>query len=512
MARLVSSTSRGNGVTKRSGESRIPAEMLAALLVAAVTAAVAVCLAAFNQSFTPSVPVTLTSDRSGLVMEPFAKVKMRGVEVGRVATVSGGVNQVSLQLDIDPDQITNIPANVEARIDASSLFGTKFVDLVYPKQPSSQRLSAGAVVKTQNVAVEVNTVFQNLADLIKQIDPAKLNAVLSALAEGVRGQGERIGEATTDANDVLLALNPRTDILRQDWRALQQVSDTYSTAAQDLLRTLSAASTTSMTITNQASQLDALLLGVAGFSESGINVLGPTKNNFVKGFNLLRPTTELLMKYNPELTCLLVGAKTTLDTGLLDYAGGYNGKSLIMDAALLLGDDPYRYPDNLPITAAKGGPGGKPGCGSLPDVAKNWPVRYLVTNTGYGTGMDIRPNPGIGFPGWANYFPVTRGTPEPPSIRHPGAPAPGPVPYPGAPPYGASLYAPDGTPLFPGLPPAPAPGRPHDPGPPPAGSEPFMPPFPAQVQPTHAFEPPPPSLSPPAEIAPAPPGQAPPPP
>jgi phospholipid/cholesterol/gamma-HCH transport system substrate-binding protein len=128
-----------------------------------------------------------------------------------------------------------------------------------------------------------------------------------------------------------------------------------------------------------------------------------------------------------------------------------------MDAALMLGDDPYRYPDNLPEIGAKGGPGGKPGCGSLPDVAQNWPVRYLVTNTGWGTGLDVRPNPGIGFPGYVDYLPVTRGVPEPPTIRYPGGPAPGPIPYPGAPPYGAPLYAPDGTPLYPGVPPPPPP-------------------------------------------------------
>lgn len=422
------------------------------MLVVVVIAAVAVCLAAFNRSFTPSVPVTLTSDRSGLVMEPYAKVKMRGVQVGRVATISGGSNQVSLQLDLDPDQIKYIPANVEARIDATSLFGAKFVDLVYPSHPDSRPLAAGAVLSAQNVAVEVNTVFQNLVDLIKQIDPAKLNAVLSALAEGVRGQGERIGEATSDANQVLLALNSRTGAMRQDWRALKDVSDIYSAASHDILDTLSAASTTSMTITNQAKQLDALLLGLAGFSRSGINVLGPSKDNLVKGIHLLEPTTNLLMKYDPELTCLIVGAKTALDTGLSNYLGGSNGKSIIIDAALLLGDDPYRYPDNLPIVAAKGGPGGKPGCGSLPDVAKNWPVRYLVANTGFGTGLDVRPNPGIGFPGWANYFPVTRAVPQPPSIRYPGGPAPGPIPYPGAPPYGAPQYGPDGTPLYPGVP------------------------------------------------------------
>jgi len=204
------------------------------------------------------------------------------------------------------------------------------------------------------------------------------------------------------------------------------------------------------------------------------------------------------MKYNPELTCMLVGAKTLLDPesqggyGYNDMLGGGNGKSLVMDAALLFGDDPYRYPANLPVVGAKGGPGGKPGCGSLPDVAKNWPMRYLVTNTGFGSGIDMRPNPGIGFPGYTNYLPVTRGIPEPPSIRHPGGPAPGPIPYPGAPPYGAPEYGPDGAPLYPGLPPAPPPGPPREAGPPPAGSEPFVPPNPAQMQPTYAFQPPPP--------------------
>lgn len=406
------------------------------MLVAALSSAAAICVAAFNQSFTPSVPVTLTAERSGLVMEPYAKVKMRGVEVGRVAGISGGSGQVGLRLDIDPKQIKHIPANVEARIDATSLFGTKFVELVYPRQPSPERLSAGAVLRSQNVAVEVNTVFQNLVDLIKQIEPAKLNAVLSALAEGVRGQGDRMGRATTAANEVLLELNSRTDTMRETWRSLAGVSDTYAAAAQDVLDTLKAASTTSTTITNQAKQLDSLLIGLAGFSSSGTNLLSPNKDNLVKTVNQLEPTTNLLMKYNPGLTCMIVGAKTALDKGAMDYIGG-NGKSAVMDAALLLGDDPYRYPDDLPINAAKGGPGGKPGCGSLPDVADNWPVRYLVANTGFGTGLDIRPNPGIGFPGWANYFPVTRAVPEPPSIRYPGGPAPGPITFPGAPVYGA---------------------------------------------------------------------------
>ena len=97
------------------------------------------------------------------------------------------------------------------------------------------------------------------------------------------------------------------------------------------------------------------------------------------------------MKYNPELTCLLVGGKNVVDFGFLDVAGGRNGYSVILDVALLFGDDTYRFPDNLPINGAKGGPGGQPGCGSLPDVAKNFPQRYLVTNTGGAPGRTCGP-------------------------------------------------------------------------------------------------------------------------
>ncbi|MCP3811404.1 MCE-family protein MCE3A [Mycobacterium vulneris] len=470
-----------------------------ALVVAAVVFVYAT-LGAFTKTFTSYARVTLTSDRSGLVMEPGARVKLRGVQVGEVAAVSNGKGSVSLTLNMYPNQLKYIPANVQARIRATTVFGAKYVDLVYPADASSQRLAAGAVLKSDNVAIEVNTVFENLVGLLDQVDPAKLNGILSALSEGVRGRGERIGEATTALNEVLQQLNPRAETIRNDFRSLRGFADTYSEAAQNILKTLDAASTTSTTLSNQAQQLDALLLSVAGFSNSGVQLLGPNKDNLIQAVNDLAPTTALLAKYSPTYTCLLVGAKTLLDG--YDYTGitgGRNGKSLIVDAALLFGDDQYRYPDNLPITGAKGGPGGKPSCGSLPDAATNFPVRGLVTDTGWGTGLDYRPNPGIGRPFYMDLLPTTRGYPQPPVLRGQdrGA-APGPIPYPGAPPYGAPMYAPDGSPLYPGLPPAPAPMSPPEPGPPPPGREPFVVPDPADMQPF------PPTTLPPVPAAPSP--------
>lgn len=456
-------------------------------MFAAVVAVIFMTAASFSGWFRSSVPVTVMADRSGLVMEPGGKVRMRGLEVGRISAVRGG-SRVSLELRIDPDQIRYIPANVGAQIKATTIFGAKYVDLVYPDHPSSQHLAAGQVLQSSNVTSEVNTVFENVVDLLDKVDPTKLNTIVTALAEGLRGQGHAIGEATSAANEVLMALNPRSETVRADWQALGDFSDTYSAAAQDILVVLNSASATAITVAEHAQSLDVLLLNVIGLADSGINLLGASKDNLVHTINTLEPTTALLQKYNPSLTCLLVGANWFLENGGRESVGG-NGYSIELDASLAWGQDPYRYPSNLPIVGAKGGPGGKPGCGSLPDVTKQFPVRQLVTNTGWGTGNDIRVNPGIGFPGWANYFPSTRAVPEPPSVRNIGGPAPGPIPYPGAPPYGAQQYAPDGTPLYPGLPPAPPPGAPREAGRTP-GSEPFTPPAPAQVQPTPLPPPP----------------------
>lgn len=434
-------------------------------LVAAALVAMTALL--FSGSLRRTVPLTLISDRAGLVMEDGAKVKLRGVQIGEVTNIAleSGADEDSskLGLKIDPGPFELLPSNVEAQIKASTAFGAKYVELSVPADASSEPLQPGSVLRSRNVTVEVNTVFQNLQSVVQAIDPAKLNAVLSAVAESLRGKGDVIGQAITDSNNVLLAVNPRMDTVRRDWHLFGQTAAVYSDAAQNILSILDSFTATSATISSHAGALDQLLLSAVGFSRSGVHTIGANQPAAVRAINTLAPTTELLDKYSPTYTCLFLGAQWFLENGGRDALGG-NGKSVIMDAALLAGDDPYRYPQNLPRVNAKGGPGGKPSCGSLPDIAQNYPVKYLVTDTGFGTGLDVRPNPGIGFPGFANYFPVTKALPEPPRIRYPGGPAPGPLPaFPGEPPYGAPRFGADGAPLLyppvgppgPGVPPSP---------------------------------------------------------
>jgi phospholipid/cholesterol/gamma-HCH transport system substrate-binding protein len=454
-------------MTNSSRRGKIDPIWWAPVLLLVVIAISTLTAMLFSGTLRSYEPLTLVSDRAGLVMEDGAKVKLRGVQVGEVTNIgaqTGAAGAVSkLTLKIYPEPFKYLPSNLEAEIKSSTAFGAKYVDLIVPADPSPERLKPGSMVRSRNVTVEVNTVFQNLEGVVQSIDPAKLNSILSAIAESARGKGDVIGQAITDSNNVLLAVNPRMPTVKQDWQLFGQTANVYSDAAQNIVSILDSFSTTSKTISNNARALDTLLLSSVGFSNAGMNTIGGNETNLVRAMNILDPTTALLMKYSPTYTCLFQGAQWFLEHGGRDAIGG-NGKSVIMDAALLAGDDPYRYPDNLPIVNATGGPGGRPSCGSLPDPLANFPVKYLVTDTGFGTGLDVRPNPGVGFPGIANYFPVTKANPEPPRIRYPGGPAPGPLPpYPGAPPYGAPEYGPDGTPLYPPPPGASPPSAPAAP-------------------------------------------------
>src|ERR1700756_1527514 len=107
--------------------------------VAVIAAVIAVAVGLFQGSFTESVPVTVLSPRAGLVMNADAKVKMRGVQVGKVDSIELRPNgQAALHLAMDPSQMHLIPANVLVDITSSTVFGAKFVELVPPAAPSPQ--------------------------------------------------------------------------------------------------------------------------------------------------------------------------------------------------------------------------------------------------------------------------------------------------------------------------------------------------------------------------------------
>jgi phospholipid/cholesterol/gamma-HCH transport system substrate-binding protein len=341
--------------------------------VAVIAAIVAVAVGLFQGSFTESMPVTVISPRAGLVMNPNAKVEMRGVQVGKVASIEPRPNgQAILHLAMYPSDVHLIPANVLVDITSPTVFGAKFVDLVPPAEPSAQSLHAGQVLDSQHVTVEINTVFQRLTSVLDRLDPAKLNETLGALAKAFSGRGEKIGQALSDLDSFLAKLDPSLPALSHDLAVFPAVANAYADAAPNLVKTAANATTISQTIVDEQRNLDALLISAIGLADIGNDVIGTNRKPLTDVLHLLVPTTDLTNAYNKALNCGLGGL------GVLSHSPPLLEPAIYISATLLLGAERYRYPTDLPKVAATGGPQ----CTDLPKVPFNTYAPYVVADTG----------------------------------------------------------------------------------------------------------------------------------
>ncbi len=350
------------------------ARPLAGLATAAVIVAIfALAVGLFQGSFTSSVPVTVLSPRAGLVMNADAKVKMRGVQVGKVASIESRPNgQAALHLAMYPAQLQFIPANVLVDITSSTVFGAKFVELVPPAEPSSQRLHAGQTLRGEHVMVEINTVFQQLVSVLAQIDPPKLNEALGALAKAFSGRGARLGQSLSDLDSFLAKLEPSLPALSHDLTVLPTVSNAYADAAPDLVKTAANATRVSKTIVDEQHNLDALLISAIGLADIGNDVLSTNRKPLTNVLHLLVPTTDLTNEYHEALTCSLGGLAQ------IGHNPPLPEPSIAISASLTWGGERYRYPTNLPKVAATGGVQ----CMGLPKIPFNTNPKQLITDIG----------------------------------------------------------------------------------------------------------------------------------
>ena len=185
----------GSRARNRVRTSRIDPICWAPTLFIVVGILIALTAGSFSGKFQEFIPLTLVSNRAGLVMEPGAKVKLRGVQVGQVASIGTDVKAAQLQLKMQPGPFKYLPSNLEAEIKSTTAFGSKYVDLIVPDQPSQTPLKPGAVLHSRNVTVEVNTVFENLQSVVGALDPAKLNAISLGSASSLTPDLGRSGRA-----------------------------------------------------------------------------------------------------------------------------------------------------------------------------------------------------------------------------------------------------------------------------------------------------------------------------
>ncbi len=365
-------------------ESRRLSVRLAAALLASLLAAFAVLTyLSYTAAFASTDTVTVLSPRAGLVMDKGAKVKYRGVQVGKVEAIDYAGDQARLTLAINSDDMHFIPSNASVRIASSTIFGAKSVDFISPRTPSSTPLRPDAHVAASAVALEVNTLFESLIDLLHKIDPVELNGTLSALAEGLRGHGADLGDTLSGLNTLARQANPELPTLGHDFRKAAVVTGVYADAAPDLTRVIDNLPTINRTVVDQQRNLNDTLLATIGLSNNAYDTLAPAQQDFTDAINRLRAPIKVAHDYSPEFGCLFAG----VERGIKEFAPllGVRKAGLFTSSNFVLGAQSYTYPESLPVVNASGGPN----CRGLPDIPTKqtggsfYRSPFLVTDNAY---------------------------------------------------------------------------------------------------------------------------------
>ena len=360
-----------------------PDTLAAAGLFLACALALALVYGQFRGDFTPKTRLTMLSSRAGLVMDHGSKVTYNGVSIGRVAGISevehDGKPAAKFALDVDPKYVGLIPANVIAKVQATTVFGNKYVSFTSPENPSARPITSGTVIDATSVTTEFNTVFETLVELSQSIDPVKVNLTLSAAAQALSGLGDKFGQSIVNGNRILDDLNPQMPTIRHDIQQLSALGDVYANAAPDLFAALNNAVTTARTLNRHQAELDAALLAASGFASTGEDIFTRSKPYLIRLLADLLPTAHLLDTHSPALFCTLRNfADLAPKVAVLESGNHYAAQ---LGVAIAGTENPYVYPDNLPRVNGRGGPGGAPGCWQ-PITRELWPAPYLVMDSG----------------------------------------------------------------------------------------------------------------------------------
>lgn len=283
--------------------------LLGLTFVAILVAGVALSVLSYTKTFEPAVRVTLRTNEIGLQLNDGADVKLRDVVVGRVDSIRTDGRGASMVLALQPDKVSFVPANVNARLLPRTLFGERYVALVPPPDAAGRAIREGAVIgqDRSTTAIELEQVLDHSLALFRKIDVDNLAAILSAIAKAVEGRGEQMGRDIVTFDRYLTALNKELPTIGEDLKLLADTLVGYDGAASDLLAFLRDVTVTARTVTQQQQQLAEFLAATTGAAETTELFLARHGENLIRVGDVTEPVAQLLAAYAPQYPCMFGG-------------------------------------------------------------------------------------------------------------------------------------------------------------------------------------------------------------
>jgi virulence factor Mce-like protein len=356
--------------------------VLGLVFLAVLAGLLSLSIAAYQQVFTKVTLVTLDTDHTGAQLLPQSDVKLRGILVGQVRSITtytrpGSSNQAPetrarVTMALEPGKTDLIPYGTTAVLLPKTLFGERYVALQVPTElrgDAARPVRAGDTLYGGKDAIEIERVLDDLYPVLVALQPQQLKTTLTALATALQGRGKQLGDNLASFGDYLSKLNPKVPTLVDDLDKLGKVATLYDQAAPDLLSSLDNLSTTAQTLTSRTQALDDLLKSATAASNVFDQFLNANGNYLISVAASSSKILALLARYAPEYPCVLEGL-AALEPRIEDSFGG---KQPGLHITLEVVKNQGKYvPGNEPVNPGSVSPG-VPHCFGLPNPPEPFP-------------------------------------------------------------------------------------------------------------------------------------------
>ncbi|MFC7958164.1 MCE family protein [Rhodococcoides kroppenstedtii] len=263
-------------------------------------------IASYSKTFKSVVMVDLVTDTVGNSLPANADVKARGMIVGEVRSATTEDGRVVSKLALEPDMVSMIPSNTTARLLPKTLFGERYVALQIPQDgASASPIAEGSVIEqdTSGNAIEVGQLLDSLLPLLEAIPPQQLANTLGALSQALDGKGEKLGLTIDRLEEIFSGLNTELPNIQEDLRGIADLSQTYSTAAPDLVDALDDLRVTGNTVVEKQNDVETLLVSATASSGSLADLVQTNAESIVTVAADSREALELLAEFSPSFGC-----------------------------------------------------------------------------------------------------------------------------------------------------------------------------------------------------------------
>ncbi len=240
------------------------------------------------------------SDAGNLVTG--AQVQMADVPIGHVSAVTLDGDRARVTMVLNPG--TEVPGNVTAKLERTTILGERFVELAPPRHPGAP-LANGATIGRTTVVPTVEQLVSAGAQVFGSVSTSQLADIIEAGGQGFTGQAASLRQLLNSFSAVAAGYASQTTQIRTVVTSLDQLGSSLAPTTGPDAQAITNLSQTVSVLAQQSSRFENLLQSLDAVSAQGSSIMTTYAPQITAQLRALAAVSGQLAQNQQDLAGLL---------------------------------------------------------------------------------------------------------------------------------------------------------------------------------------------------------------